>query len=433
MQATWPDVLERRLNRFCHAGFLLLLIWPPFAFGAVHPWAFAALELHIAILVIVWMLRAIVSRQPPLTAIWPSTRMMLWYTWLALLGLVALLVLQLLPVSPALLYYLSRPTYDIYHLFHPNWPHAPVTLSLHPYATTLGLMKTLAYMGLFAFALDHLRTQHHLQQALWVIIITAAIVALLGICQHFAGLSAIYGWRDASYAHFFGPFLNRNHFAAYQAMAILTGLGLWAHLARGQRHISTRQAMPAAKLTQPDRKAPRLGILLFALAIMTGALMLTLSRGGVLSFMVGLSLFTLLHRQSLRRRGLHVSRYLRTHLAWAFLGLALMSFWLGLGPLVERFGQSFSENAAIAWGDRRLVYAATWAMANDFPVFGIDLGAFPVMFPRYQPAAVTLRYLQAHSDPLQFLAETGIVGVLACLGTGFGLFLVQPGLNMLPV
>ncbi len=279
-------------------------------------------------------------------------------------------------------------------------------------------MKALAYIGLFFFAIDHLRTPHHIQQSIWAITFTAAITAVIGICQHFAGFSAIYGWRDASYAHFFGPFLNRNHFAAYQAMAIFIGLGLWAALSHGQRP-PLIPVTPAAKLATPFASAPLLWLLLFALAIMTGALGLTLSRGGMLSFFVGLSLFILLHRQSRRRRGLSVHLPLR--LTWVFVGLALVSFWLGLGPLVDRFWHSLSGDAVLAWGDRRLVYTSTWAMVSDFPIFGIGLGAFPVLFPRYQPADVTLRYLQAHSDTLQLLAETGVVGWIACLGNSFGL------------
>ncbi len=385
----------------------MLLIWPPFAFGAVHPWAFAALEIHIALLVIAWMLRTVINRQPLLASARTEGRLLTRGARLSLLCFIATLFLQLLPISPGLLAYLSPPTHDLYRLFHPNWPHVSVTLSLHPYASTLGLMKALAYMGLFAFTLDHLRTQRRIRQTLWVITLTAAVTALIGICQHFAGLSAIYGWRDASYAHFFGAFLNRNHFAAYQTMAILTGLGLFVTLSPHKRNsLATTNPSPPPQFSYSF-------LLLFALAIMTGALCLTLSRGGVLSFFAGLSLLCLLHRQSRRRLGIR--------LAWVFAGLALMSFWLGLGPLIERFWQSLSETPALAWGDRGVVYAATWAMVKDFPVFGIGLGAFPVLFPRYQPAAVTLRYLQAHSDLLQLLAETGVVGWAACMGVGFGL------------
>lgn len=418
-QATWPEVLEHCLGGFCHYGFLFLLIWPPFAFGAVHPWAFAALEIHIALLVMAWMLRAVAGRQPLLSTSWPKTRLLPWCTRLSLLFFIATLALQLLPISPNLLYDLSRPTYDLYHSFHPNWPHVPVTLSLHPYATHLGLMKALAYLGLFAFAIDHLRTEHLIRQAIGVITLTAAAAALIGICQHFAGLSAIYGWRDASYAHFFGPFLNRNHFAAYQTMAILTGLALWLALSNRNRQPCSRDTPAAANLAAPfaEPQFISLALLLFALALMTGALALTLSRGGVLSFFAGLSLFTLLHRQSRKRRGRHA----HWRLVWIFVGLGLMSLWLGLGPLIERFWQSFSGHTEPGWGDRRAVYAATWAMVKDFPVFGIGLGAFPVIFPRYQPDAVTLRYLQAHSDILQLLAEMGTVGLLTCLGAGSGL------------
>lgn len=367
---------------------------PPFAFGAVHPWAFAGAEIHIALLVILWMFRLLVSGQPLMTR--PSTRhrSATWYTLLPLLCFMALLSVQLLPMSPDLLYYLSRSTYDLYRLFHPNWPHTPVMLSLNPYASTLGLMKALAYIGLFAFAVDHLRTERHIRQAIWTIILTAAITALLGICQHFAGLSAIYGWRDASYAHFFGPFINRNHFAAYQSSAILIGFGLLVTDMLRKQYQETRL------------------LIWFALATMTGALCLTLSRAGVLSFLAGLILFGLLHRRHRKRSG-------RSWL-WVLGGLALMCVWLGLGPLVERFSQSFSGETA-TWGDRGAIYAAAWTMFKAFPIFGIGLGAFPAIFPRYQPEVITLRYLQAHSDVLQLLVETGLVGLIACATTAFGL------------
>ncbi len=371
------------------------MIWPPFAFGAVHPLAFACAEIHIAFLVIAWMLRIAVSGQPLYILPWLRQRGRASYTLLPLLCFMALLALQLLPISPDLLYHLSRSTHDVYRLFHPDWPHASVRLSLHPYASTLGLMKAIAYLGLFAFTLDHLRTPQHIRQALWTITLTAAFIALLGICQHFAGLSAIYGWRDASYAHFFGTFLNRNHFAAYQGMAVLIGLGLFVTSSSRTRH-----------------REPRF-LLGFMLAMMTGAICITLSRGGVLSFVAGLTLFSLLYRRSPKHSGMR--------LTGVFAGLTLMSIWLGLGPLMARFGQSFSQETAATWGDRGAVYAATWTMVVDFPIFGIGLGAFPVIFPRYQPATITLRYLQAHSDLLQLLVETGAVGFLACVAVAFGL------------
>jgi len=44
-------------------GLRLLLIWTPLAFGAVHSWAFALLEIHVFLLVAAWMVQIIVSRR----------------------------------------------------------------------------------------------------------------------------------------------------------------------------------------------------------------------------------------------------------------------------------------------------------------------------------------------------------------------------------
>ncbi len=90
--------------------------------------------------------------------------------------------------------------------------------------------------------------------------------------------------------------------------------------------------------------------------------------------------------------------------------------WLGSAPLLERFVDLTYEKDAPTWGDRLTVYRATWEMVKDFPLFGIGYEAFPVIFPRYQPEAIRLRYLQAHNDFLQLLAETGWIGFILLIG-----------------
>ncbi len=132
MHAAWSEVLERRLEGFCHYGFLFILIWPPFVFGAVHPWAFAALEIHIALLIIAWMLRAVISRQLPWLGARPVPRIASWCTRLSLLCLLTLLALQLLPVSPTLLYYLSpRRTTSIIFFTPAGRPYRSHSPSIH--------------------------------------------------------------------------------------------------------------------------------------------------------------------------------------------------------------------------------------------------------------------------------------------------------------
>src|SRR2546427_5400881 len=50
-------------------------------------------------------------------------------------------------------------------------------------------------------------------------------------------------------------------------------------------------------------------------------------------------------------------------------------------------------------------------MLGEFALFGVGLGSWPELFPRYQtPPWSSLFYREAHNDYLELLAETGLVG-----------------------
>ncbi|MGC4071621.1 MAG: O-antigen ligase family protein [Nibricoccus sp.] len=65
-------------------------------------------------------------------------------------------------------------------------------------------------------------------------------------------------------------------------------------------------------------------------------------------------------------------------------------------------------------GSRATLYIDTWRMAADRPAFGWGLGSYPAVFQRYntQQSAdgLPVIYVDAHSDWLQSLAETGFTG-----------------------
>jgi len=403
-------------------GLRLLLIWTPLAFGSVHPWAFALMEIHVFLLVAAWMRRLLVSQRQRLFKPRRSTSFVCTPLALPLVLFVALLMFQLIPLSPALLKQLSPATYELYGLTLPGWPDTqPVlstdhnvpgvsrTLSLHPYATRLELVKFLAYGGLFFLLVNTLRTRRQIRAMGLVIVGTASAMALVGIVQKLSGTSAIYWLRDTSYVSFFGPYINRNHFAGYQAMAILFGLGLlFDQSVEADRE--TPQTWRQRLLWWFGLFTQGRGLLVYALAVMTGALFFSLSRAGVLSFLLGLMLFGLLCLTRHRGAGRQA--------VWAITlaAMAGMILWLGIAPLFMRLEEIAYGADALTWAGRLPVSQATWEMSKDFPLFGIGYEAFPVLFPRYQPATVPARYVQAHNDLLQLLAETGWVGFVLLVG-----------------
>jgi len=94
--------------------------------------------------------------------------------------------------------------------------------------------------------------------------------------------------------------------------------------------------------------------------------------------------------------------------------------WIGGESLRERVLERFREDALAVRGE---IWRATLRMIGEHPVFGVGLGAFATVYPRYD-ASPGLRYTaEAHNDYLQLLAEVGIVGGL--IGAAFLSLLVR--------
>jgi putative inorganic carbon (HCO3(-)) transporter len=399
------------LDRLIRFGLILLLVWTPFAFGAVHAWAFGLLEVHVFVLIALWMLQLIISywlpsaQHPgPPTFVWTplAIPIALFLTWIAL---------QLIPLPASFLATLSPATTDLYRLFLPTWPNTQATLSLYPHATRIALGQLLAYTGLFFLVVNTVRTHHTLRVICWAVVATAFSVALLGILQGLSGTSSIFWIRDTSYArNFFGPYVNRNHFAGYQVMAIPFALALLLAMpvqAKRERTPSWRhQLLRVFGLLSTERL-----LLVVALATMSAALFLSKSRGGALSFLMSLGLFGLL----LRSRPSRMERQAVFGIAAAaVMGMAV---WLGITPLLSRFEQLASDSQMLTLAERLPAFQAAWHMSQDFPVFGVGYDAYAVASPRYLPAETSQeRFFHVHNDFLQLLAETGWIGFLLIVG-----------------
>lgn len=390
-----------------HYGLLSLLVWTPLAFGAVHPWAYALLQIHVCLLLVLWIVSYLLALRQGRRAAGPP-RFVATPLALPLVLFLFLLLLQQLPMPAALLAFLSPTAAALYQQFLPGWPEHFATLSLAPYTTKLALGQLLAYAGFFFLCVNSFRTRHAIRSVCWVIVGTASAMAVLGILQEASGTHMIYWCRDTNYAadRFFGPYINRNHFAGYQAMAIILGLGLLlSQPVRARREaplLWRHRLIHWFGFLSPGRL-----LLTFALSLMTGAMFMAASRGGALSLLFGLlALGLLLHQHHLRSQ----RRMVLTLSLVAILGMGL---WLGTAPLLKRFEQL----TANAGAGRLPAFQAAWEISKDFPLVGTGYDAFPVVSARYQSVDdVNPRFAHVHNDYLQLLAETGWMGAGLLLG-----------------
>jgi O-antigen ligase len=236
---------------------------------------------------------------------------------------------------------------------------------------------------------------------LWAVTASAAVVSLIGLCQH-AELFSLPIPVISTPGSTFG---NRNLSA--EAIALSLPLGLGALALAGSR--SERRAI------------------LGALALEVLYLVATRARGAWLGAAIGVLTVAFLRRREWSRAALLPGL--------AFAGLALLMALLParpnpryagdtkrFAPALDVVGTSFDPEST-AMRTRVGLWRRSLAMLRSEPLLGIGPGNWAIVFPRYaEPGATTdgvlsftLAPRHAHCDLLEHLTETGVLGLGALL------------------
>jgi O-antigen ligase/Flp pilus assembly protein TadD len=293
----------------------------------------------------------------------------------------------------------------------------------------------LAYAGLFFVTLlypvglganQRERGERFARTVVFAALCAGTLVAVLGIAQRLTWNGKIlwffvpHDWpgpRLMESPRASGPFVNADHFANYLAVVFpLTLVG-----------VVSRRAWAA----WGKEGASKLWFGGCAVLLLMGIL-LSLSRGAWIGSALGVLLLMRLLPSELRpsffvlRRGT-VARFLGVITA----GLALFAVLL-IGPsgreqVDVRLEQTVSPEET-SLRSRLVLWQDSLKMIADFPLFGVGLGAWPEVFPRYQrPPWSPVFAREAHNDYVQRCVELGVVGsgLLAWLLVAVGRQLYQ--------
>jgi O-antigen ligase len=344
-------------------GICVLVAFAVLAHGAVEPWSEAVLEVGAAALLLLWAWR--VSVGGDFKVVWNPLMC-------PLLGLWGVAAVQL-----------------------------AADITVYPFLTRIELLKYTALLALFFLCAQSYRTLEHWHGFVWFLLILGFAVSVFAILQHFTFNGKLYWVRELRYGGIpFGPYVNRNHFAGLAELLIPQGLAIL--ILRAER----RDQLPL--------------VALFTL-LPIGALFLSASRGGIMSFLaeIGLLAILILFR---RREG----KELVAAGLVVVLGIALVS-WLGIGRAFERFATYKSLEVTEA---RRIeMLHGTWRIFLDHPIAGTGLGTLQEVFPLYETIYDGLIVNHSHNDYAEVLAETGVVGGLC--GLTFLVLLAWTGLKNL--
>jgi O-antigen ligase len=271
-------------------------------------------------------------------------------------------------------------------------------LSLDPRATRDALILFSCF-AIFLLGTASLFSVIGVRRLLSAFAVLGATVGMIGIIQEPLYQGRIYGfWTPEQGYDAFGPFVNRNHFAGWMLMALPLTLGLLRMRATQRRPAGVDVRDRALWLASPD--GSKLILLAAAVGVMALALVLTLSRSGIIAF--GLAILTTGRMITKGREAAGRGRLRLLYLG----GVATLAVGVaGFGAVASRFSTATGDLAT-----RVGVWRDALHIASLFPWTGVGVNAFGDAMLLYQTADTdTYYYSAAHNDYLQILADGGLL------------------------
>ncbi len=267
----------------------------------------------------------------------------------------------------------------------------PRTISLDPFATQVSAIHFFALFLFLSVLLVLLDSASRIRRLAVIITVFGFIYAFFAILQSVLSPLKIYGIYEAISP--FGSFVNRHNFAAYMEMALAVPLGL--------------------VFTGAISKDKRL-LYITAIALMGVALLLSVSRGGLIAFLAEIIFLVLLSTGTKSRSNLALKLALAVLLFVAVIGGAI---FVGGETSLTRVAETSASNDLTT--GRSNIWQVTLGVIKANLPLGAGFGAFGVAYTPHDSMSGLERVEQAHNDYLQVLADAGLVGLL--IG-GFFLF-----------
>jgi len=352
-------------SRFAFLVICIAIVLSALAYGTVHYWALALFNLGALTVLALWAIDSLqlgnvrISRNP---------------LQLPLLGALGIGLVQLLPFAS--------------------------TLSRDPYSTRLVLVQLTSLLIYFGATLVFVDTPHRLRLLVRTIMIFGFFLAVFGLTQSFTSPTKVYWVRELSESTAFGPFINRHHFAGYMELTIALPLGL---LFAGA----------------VDRE--KMLMYLFVAGLMSIALVMTTSRGGIISLVAEIIFLVIVpaiwrSKKEKRREEHHrvkAGALKRIGIRIGLVAALLVSLFIGVLSLGGEFS-IYRFIDTVNTDDPTTGRAHFWSVTLDIiranPYLGAGLGAFGVVYTKYDTRNGLYRLEQAHNDYLQVLSDAGFLG-----------------------
>jgi O-antigen ligase len=396
-----PPAEASRAATLALSCLVALAVVGPWAIGAVLPAARLALVLVALAAVAVGLLMGALrgSLTLPAVAAWP------------LAGYLALALAQLVPLPEPVHRLLAPGSHAVWHPSDPEVARllgaGARPLSVDP-DTTLEALALSAGLALLALVAAPALVRERLAvRAVAAVALSGFALSAYAILARARFGALLYGRIPVPTVAPFGPFVSKNHFAGWCAMAALLTAGLALGLAEAARRRSRDWTT--------DARAGGVILSLVATLAMALATLASLSRGGVMALVAGCGCLLALRLLDPRRSR---AVLLPTLAVTILLGVILV----GLVPREAQERMTTLRGAPF----RLETWKGALRLAAASPLVGHGLGAFHDAYPRFKRDYGIVRVEHAENDYLETLAETGALG-LGLVLAGFGWLLSAGG------
>ncbi|MBI3652534.1 MAG: O-antigen ligase family protein [Acidobacteria bacterium] len=354
-------------------GFILVIVFTALAHGAVEAWSVASFALLIILLLGLWAVKALLDQRLELTLptlLWPMLALLLYG------------VAQSITVT--------------------RQDGQLASLSMDVEATRHALPVIFFLLVSFVLAANFFNTAERWRTLLTFMMFFGFALALFALIQNFTWNGKLYWLRTTPYAAV-GPFVNRNHYAGFMEMLV---------------------PLPLAFLATRAARKELWMLYIFVTVVMALSVVLSLSRGGVVSMLASVVFLVLANaRRKSKITPRRNASEPQTRWRWLkgaagvaalamILGVGLI--WLGAEPFLNRVAESLKQTTGSQTPrndlSREWIWRNTLTMIGAHKVFGVGLGAYETAFPAYRSSDAEEIVMQSHNDYLQIVADCGMIG-----------------------
>ena len=373
--------------------FLGLVFWLPLPLGSNREWAWSLMEIWAFLLADAVLIQAY-RHKLSMPAALATAKPVLWLlaaflTWTGI---------QLIPLPSSILQLVSP---HAAQLLAASDPAGFASITLDPDLTAKALLKGIAYISIMLLMLTLMDSHKKIRWFAYTALAAGLFQAAYGSYMALSGIEySFFIEKERHLNSATGTFMNRNHLAGFLEMSLAIGIGLMIANLRNDRVHGWLNRLHKLLETLISPKA----LIRLTLIIVCIGLIMSKSRMGNSAFFLSLfisgMLFLLISRHATRSTSIFLASLI-------VLDILLVGSWIGVGKVVQRL-----EDTNMTTEHRDEVARDTLTMIEGQPFTGIGAGNFSSVFPNYQQADIWDHYYHAHNDYLEFISESGLIGLL---------------------